>query len=92
MINLDSHLTFIGVDEKTGKARCGFLTDLIDRQDLPVQARQDEAKMTLITSSGLAIQFQLPEVLLTCLGEGADFWVGNIGGSEDAWHIKLDEG
>ena len=45
MINLDSHLTFIGVDGKTGKARCGFLTDLIDRQDLPLQARQDEAKV-----------------------------------------------
>lgn len=92
MITLDSHLTFIGVDEETGKPRCGFLTDLIDAQDMPVAATVENGTMTLTLSTGQSIQFKMPEALLAYASQGADFWIGNVGGSEEAWLISLDFG
>ena len=90
MITLDSHLTFIGVDEETGKPRCGFFTDLVDAQDMPVTAAIEHGAITLMLGPGRSIQFQMPHALLAYVTQGADFWIGNIGGSGDAWLISVE--
>lgn len=89
MKTLDSHLTFIGRDEQSGRPRCGFLTDLIDAHDLPVQATLVGNALSLETARQETICFALPDTLLLALQAGAEFWVANAGGSGDAWLIPL---
>jgi hypothetical protein len=87
---LDSHLTFVGVDEDNGRLRCGFLTDLIDDSDMPLTALLEGPIMTLTLAAGTVIQFRVPDSLIVCLNQNADFWIANIGGSENAWQIEVD--
>lgn len=89
MKTLDSHLTFIGRDEQTGRARCGFLTDLIDADDLPIRATLVGNALSLETAREDTVCFELPHVLILSINAGAEFWVANAGGSGDAWLIPL---
>jgi hypothetical protein len=88
---LESHLTFVGTDEKTGKPRCGFLTDLIDAHDMPVSAGLAGATLSLTAQTGIMIEFELPDALVVYISHGADFWIANIGGTEDAWLITIEQ-
>lgn len=65
-------------------------TDLVDAQDMPVTAAIEHGAMTLMLGTGRSIQFQMPHALLAYVTQGADFWIGNIGGSGEAWLISVE--
>ncbi|WP_241032756.1 hypothetical protein [Pseudomonas viridiflava] len=86
---IDHPTEFVGHCEDTGKLRCGLLTTLLDLQDMPFKGAINGSHITIIGSGGVSVDFRASEAVQAALAQGAQFWLGNLDGSEEAWLIEL---
>lgn len=86
---IDHPTEFVGHCEDTGKLRCGLLTPLIDLEDRPLTATRHGSHIVIKCTQGSEVHYQASEAVITALEQGAQFWVGNLEGSEEAWLVEL---
>lgn len=89
MLTIDHPTEFVGFCEKTGRLRCGLLTALLDLEDAPFRGERESRLITITGSKGIRVAFTASEALAAALDKGAQFWIGNLEGTEDAWLVDL---
>jgi len=66
-----------------------LLTPLIDHQDTPLNGRREGKLIHIRGAHGIDVSYTASPAIITALEQGAQFWVGNLEGSEEAWLIEL---
>lgn len=85
----DSHLTFVRENpDVPGSLQCGLVTEyepIPDKMTYVVESRFIRIKGFQDTELVLS---NIPDLLRSAILDGAEFWVANYGGSEDAFIAK----
>jgi len=81
-----SHLTFIrSHPERPGALQCGFLTDLEPAEAGMTYVVSDRSIRVKWPSGDEVVLLNTPGSMLAAVLHGSEFWVANVGGSEDAF-------
>lgn len=86
---IENPTEFVGQCEETGKLRCGLLTPLLDLDDKPFTGSRTGTHIHIKGSRGLEVYYAASTAVIAALEQGAQFWVGNLEGSEEAWIVDL---
>lgn len=77
--------TFVGVHpDDENMVICGVLTEDLDGADAPF-FYSIEGDLASIFSANRDMVFRVPRAVVEAVGSGAQFYVGNVGGSEESW-------
>lgn len=84
----ESNLTFIGHHPETQGPICGVMTSQLDIQDAPFTARIVDGALE-IQSRHQALLLDVPAQVIDSIREGAQFYVANVGGSEQSSEARV---